>query len=74
MKSVITCDMEGVIETINPDGEKLFGYSKEELVGQKRVSLFSAGEIVIQNVGNWLAQANKKGSYKTKTFSLSFIK
>ena len=34
MKSVITCDMEGVIETINPDGEKLFGYSKEELVGK----------------------------------------
>ena len=43
MKSVITCDMEGVIETINPDGEKLFGYSKEDLIGKKRVSLFSAG-------------------------------
>ena len=71
MKSVITCDMEGVIETINPDGEKLFGYSKEELVGKKRVSLFSAGEIVIQNGGNWLAQANKKGSYKTKTFFIN---
>ena len=52
MKSVITCDMEGVIETINPDGEKLFGYSKDELIGKKRVSLFSAGEIVIQNVGS----------------------
>ena len=47
MKSVITCDMEGVIETINPDGEKLFGYSKEELVGKKRVSLFSAEEYSI---------------------------
>ena len=51
MKSVVTCDMEGVIETINEDGIKLFGYSKEELVGKKRVSLFSPGEIVIQNVG-----------------------
>ena len=40
MKSVITCDLEGLIETINPDGEKLFGYSKEELVGKKRVSIF----------------------------------
>ena len=59
MKSVITCDLEGVIETINPDGEKLFGYKKDELVGKKRVSLFSAGEIVIQNVGMWLSQANK---------------
>ena len=36
MKSVITCDMEGVIETINEDGIKLFGYSKEELVGKKK--------------------------------------
>ena len=71
MKSVITCDMEGVIETINPDGEKLFGYSKEELVGKKRVSLFSAGEIVIQNVGMWLSQANKKGQYSTKTYFIN---
>ncbi len=60
--------MEGVIETINPDGEKLFGYSKEELVGKKRVSLFSDGEIVIQNVGMWLSKANKNGHYSTKTY------
>ncbi|RCL69081.1 MAG: PAS domain S-box protein [Cryomorphaceae bacterium] len=71
MKSVIICDMEGVIETINSDGEKLFGYSNEELVGKKRVSLFSAGEIVIQNVGMWLSQANKKGQYSTKTFFIN---
>ena len=50
MKSVITCDLEGVIETINSDGEKLFGYPKEELIGKKRVSLYSSGEVVIQNV------------------------
>ena len=68
MKSVITCDLEGVIETINPDGEKLFGYPKEELIGKKRVSLFSAGEIVIQNVGTWLKGATKDGEHTTKTF------
>jgi len=71
MKSVIICDMEGVIETINPDGEKLFGYTKEELVGKKRVSLFSAGEIVIQNVGMWLSKANKNGQYSTKTYFIN---
>ena len=49
MKSVITCDMEGVIETMNNDAEKIFGYKKEELIGKKRVSLFSPGEIVLQN-------------------------
>jgi 1,4-dihydroxy-2-naphthoate octaprenyltransferase len=63
--------MEGVIETINPDGEKLFGYTKQELVGKKRVSLFSAGEIVIQNVGMWLSKANKNGQYSTKTYFIN---
>ena len=57
--------------TINPDGEKLFGYTKEELVGKKRVSLFSAGEIVIQNVGMWLSKANKNGQYSTKTYFIN---
>ena len=68
MKSIIICDTEGVIEKINPDGEKLFGYSKEELVGKKRVSLFSSGEVVIQNVGNWLSSAIKDGEHNTKTY------
>ena len=31
MKSVITCDLEGKILTMNDGAEKLFGYSKEEL-------------------------------------------
>ena len=36
--SVITCDLEGRIETFNPNAEKLFGYTAEEVVGKKRVS------------------------------------
>ena len=43
MKSTITCDMEGVIETMNEGAEKIFGYKKEELL-EKRVSIFSPGE------------------------------
>ena len=73
MKSVITCDLEGVIETINADGEKLFGYPKEELIGKKRVSLFSAGEIVIQNVGTWLKGATKDEFEPINTLSLIFV-
>ena len=50
MKSVIICDMEGVIENLNKDAEKLFGYQNSELIGKKRVAIFSEGEIVLQNV------------------------
>ena len=70
MKSVITCDMEGVIETMNGDAEKIFGYKKEELIGKKRVSLFSPGEIVLQNVEGWLNTAVKEGEYIGETYFL----
>ena len=68
MKSAITCDMEGVIETMNTDAEKIFGYKKEELIGKKRVSFFSPGEIVLQNVAGWLDTAVKEGEYIGETY------
>ena len=71
MKSVITCDMEGRVLTMNSDAESIFGYNKSEIIGKKRVSIFSPGEIVIQNVGNWLASADKFGEYVGQTY---FIK
>ncbi|MEC8707270.1 MAG: UbiA family prenyltransferase [Candidatus Thermoplasmatota archaeon] len=66
--SVITCDLEGRIETFNPNAEKLFGYSADEVIGKKRVSLFSPGMVVLGHVANWLekAKANKDG-YSTET-------
>ncbi len=70
MKSTITCDMEGVIETMNEGAETIFGYKKEELIGKKRVSIFSPGEIVLQNVASWLETAVKKGEYIGKTYFL----
>ncbi|MEC7858315.1 MAG: UbiA family prenyltransferase [Bacteroidota bacterium] len=70
MKSVITCDMEGRVLTMNDDAVKIFGYKKEEIIGKKRVSIFSPGEVVIQNVGNWLATADKLGEFVGKTYFL----
>ena len=70
MKSVITCDMEGRVLTMNDDAVKIFGYKKEEIIGKKRVSIFSPGEIVIQNVGNWLATTDKLGEFVGKTYFL----
>ena len=66
--SVITCDLEGRIETFNKNAEKLFGYSADEVIGKKRVSLFSPGMVVLGHVANWLKEArqNEEG-HSTKT-------
>lgn len=67
MKSVITCDMEGIIETFNRGAEEVFGYKKEEVIGKERVSVFSPGEIVLQNVPVWLKKASEEGKFSGKT-------
>ena len=67
MKSVIICDMEGLITNLNDGAIKMFGYDSKELVGKKRVSIFSPGEIVLQNVLGWLKNANETGEHNTKT-------
>tara|TARA_B100001094_G_C18160231_1_gene788853 strand:+ start:383 stop:1696 length:1314 start_codon:yes stop_codon:yes gene_type:complete len=63
--------MEGRVLTMNDDAVKIFGYNKDEIVGKKRVSIFSPGDVVIQNVGNWLATADKLGEYVGKTYFLN---
>lgn len=70
MKSVITCDLEGRIETFNQGAEQLFGYRPEEVIGKKRVSLFSPGQTVLEHVPNWLKVASVEGEFKTKTVFL----
>lgn len=67
MKSVIICDMEGLITNLNDGAVKMFGYDPKNLVGIKRVSIFSPGEIVLQNVLGWLKDANETGEHVTKT-------
>lgn len=66
-KSVITCDIEGRIETFSPGAELIFGYSKDEVVGKKRVSLFSPGEVVLEHVPRWLKTAVDQGKYEGET-------
>ena len=62
--------MEGRVLTMNNGAEQIFGYKKDEIIGKKRVSIFSPGEIVIQNVANWLATADKVGEFIGKTYFL----
>ena len=65
--SVITCDMEGRLQTFGPGAERLFGYKAEEVVGKKRVSLFSPGEVVLGHVPTWLKKAREDGAFETDT-------
>ncbi len=65
--SIITCDMEGRIETYNEGAEEIFQYSGEEIIGKRRVSMFSPGEVVLGHVGSWLATASNDGEYNGKT-------
>ncbi len=66
-KSTVTCDMEGVIETYNDGAVQLFGYAPDEVIGKKRVSLFSPGWVVLQNVGMWLTKAREEGEFRGRT-------
>jgi len=67
LKSVITCDMEGRIETFGKDAEEIFGYTADEIIGKKRVSLFSPGLVVLGHVENWLKTAVAEGAYEGRT-------
>lgn len=66
-KSVITCDLEGRIETFNQGAEALFGYAPDEVIGKKRVSLFSPGLVVLEHVPGWLKTASEHGRYTGRT-------
>ena len=63
--------MEGIILSMNDGAEQIFGYKREELIGKKRVSIFSPGEIVLQNVAGWLDEAVKNGEYVGKTYFIN---
>jgi len=67
IRSIITCDLEGRIETFNKGAQQVFGYAPGEVVGQKRVSLFSPGLVVLGHVQNWLKQARDKGEFVTRS-------
>ena len=70
INSVITCDLDGKLETYNEAAEKLFGYTQEEIIGKGRVSDFSPGQVVLGHVVNWLDEAVKKGAWEGDTVFL----
>ena len=67
IKSVITCDLDGKVETFSDGAVGLFGYSSDEVVGKMRVSDFSDGQVVLGHVINWLDESVKKGKWEGET-------
>lgn len=55
------------METYGKGAQEIFGYTPEEVIGKKRISVFSPGEIVLQNVPMWLSETQKNGEYVTET-------
>ena len=70
LKSVITCDLDGKIETFSSGAQDMFGYTEDEIIGKGRVSDFSAGQIVLGHVVNWLAESVEKGAWEGNTVFL----
>jgi len=67
LKSVITCDVDGKVETFSQGAVNLFGYTEDEVVGKMRVADFSDGQVVLGHVVGWLAEAVEKGIWEGNT-------
>ncbi len=67
IKSTVTCDMEGRIETFNSGAEQVFGYRAAEVIGKKRVSVFSPGAVVLAHVPGWLKTASVQGEFRGRS-------
>ena len=49
MKSVITCDLDGKVETFSDGAETLFGYNREEVVN--KMEQINPSKIPINTIG-----------------------
>ena len=70
VKSIITCDLDGKVETFSDGAANLFGYTQQEVIGKMRVSDFSDGQVVLGHVVGWLAEAVKNGEWEGDTVFL----
>ena len=62
--SVITCNMEGVVQQYAADAADLFGWSPEEVIGKMSVASFHVPENVPVLVPRLLREAIEKGKFE----------
>ena len=62
--SVITCDMQGIVEDYAADAAELFGWSQDEVIGKMSVAAFHLPENVPTLVPRLLREAVEKGKFE----------
>src|SRR6195256_4041077 len=62
--SVITCDMNGVVQQYSADAEELFGWTREEVIGKMSVAQFHLPKNVPTLVPRLLREAIEKGKFE----------
>jgi len=62
--SVITCDMNGVVQQYSADAEELFGWTREEVIGKMSVAQFHLSKNVPTLVPRLLREAMETGKFE----------
>ena len=62
--SVITCDMNGVVQQYSADAEELFGWTRDEVIGRMSVAQFHLPKNVPTLVPRLLREALEKGKFE----------
>ena len=62
--SVITCDMNGIVNAYEADAEELFGWTQDEVIGKMSVAAFHRPEVVSELVPRLLKTAVETGKFE----------
>ncbi|HEY7588216.1 MAG TPA: PAS domain-containing protein [Thermoplasmata archaeon] len=62
--SVITCDMQGIVQEYAADAADLFGWTQDEVIGKLSVATFHLPENVPTLVPRLLREAVEKGKFE----------
>ncbi len=62
--SVITCDLQGIVQSFSEGASRLFGWTADELVGKQTVAVFHKPEAVSELVPRLLKQASEEGLFE----------
>ncbi len=66
-RAIFTADVRGYVETFPPEASELFGWSREEVVGKKRVSLFHKPEALKDLLPQLMKLATERGVMREET-------